>query len=88
VPKPRPACGTAGGYKAHRRRDEEACPACREAWRVDCAAARDSYTPEQKEARKQSARDRRLGATTHRHEVTARQEARLLEKRLAKELVA
>lgn len=35
--RPRPPCGTIGGYRAHLRRGEETCPACRDAIRQDSA---------------------------------------------------
>ena len=35
MPRPRPRCGTLGGYHAHRRHGEEQCPPCLEAQKID-----------------------------------------------------
>lgn len=40
MPKPRPPCGTEGGYNAHLRRKEPTCAGCRKAHRRDTKVKR------------------------------------------------
>lgn len=49
--RPRPRCGTAAGYKAHLRRNEPDCPACRMAANAATQLHKERHAAQEREAR-------------------------------------
>ena len=60
-------CGTPAGYRAHRRRNEDACDSCKKAWRGRQAEIRENPAVRESRLRYARAHNRAVAELKRRH---------------------